>query len=306
MKILLTGKNGQVGWELQRTLPTLGDVIAVDRQGMDLANPDSIRNAIRATRPDLIVNAAAYTAVDKAESEPELAMAINGIAPGIMAEEAKRLGAAMIHYSTDYVFDGTKASPYTEEDAPNPLNVYGKTKLAGEQAVQAAGIPHLIFRTSWVYGLRGKNFLLTILRLAQERDELKIVDDQVGAPTWSRMIAEATAQILAQRLMPIAHNPLRIAEVSGLYHLTSAGQTSWHGFARAILGHPGLAAIKPLPRLVAIPGSDYPLPAPRPSNSGLNNKKMQQIFGLALPAWDAALTLCCQGMNAPPESGGAA
>jgi dTDP-4-dehydrorhamnose reductase len=296
-KILLVGKNGQVGWELQRTLATLGEVIAVDRRGMDLANPDSIRSAIRAIRPDLIVNAAAYTAVDKAESEPELAMAINGTAPGIMAEEAKRLGAAMVHYSTDYVFDGTKASLYAEEDAPNPLNVYGKTKLAGEQAVQAAGIPHLIFRTSWVYSLRGKNFLLTILRLAQERDELKIVDDQVGAPTWSRLIAEATAQILAQRRV-------NLSEISGLYHLTSAGRTSWHGFARAILAHSGLAAVKPLARLTAIPGADYPLPAPRPGNSGLNNKKMQQVFGLALPAWDAALALCCQEMNAPPESGG--
>ena len=202
MKILLTGKNGQVGWELQRTLTTLGDVVAIDRKGMDLANPDSIRNTIRAVRPDLIVNAAAYTAVDKAESEPELAMAINGIAPGIMAEEAGRLGAAMVHYSTDYVFDGTKTTPYTEGDILNPINVYGKTKLAGEQAVQAAGIPHLIFRTSWVYGLRGRNFLLTILRLAKEWDELKIVDDQIGAPTWSRMVAEATATILAQCLFP--------------------------------------------------------------------------------------------------------
>lgn len=295
--ILLVGKNGQVGWELQRTLATLGEVVAVDRQGMDLADPDSIRSAIRVARPNLIVNAAAYTAVDKAESEPELAMAINGTAPGIMAEEAKRLGAAMIHYSTDYVFDGTKASLYAEEDAPNPLNVYGVTKLAGEQAVQAAGIPHLIFRTSWVYGLRGKNFLLTILRLAQERDELKIVDDQVGAPTWSRLIAEATAQILAQR-------GTNLSEVSGLYHLTSAGRTSWHGFARAILDHSGLVAVKPLARLTPIPGADYPLPAPRPGNSGLSNKKMQQVFGLALPEWDAALALCCQEMPAPPESGG--
>jgi dTDP-4-dehydrorhamnose reductase len=224
-------------------------------------------------------------------------MAINGIAPGIMAEEAKRLGAAMVHYSTDYVFDGTKASFYAEEDAPNPLSVYGKTKLAGEQAIQAAGISHLIFRTSWVYGLRGKNFLRTILRLAQERDELKIVDDQVGAPTWSRLIAEATAQILAQRRA-------NLSEVSGLYHLTSAGRTSWHGFARAILDHSGLVTVKPLARLTPIPGADYPLPAPRPGNSGLNNKKMQQVFGLALPEWDAALALCCQEMPAPPESGG--
>lgn len=297
MKILLTAKNGQVGWELQRTLATLGEVVAVDRRAMDLASPDSIRNVIRAVQPELIVNAAAYTAVDKAESEPDLAMAINGTAPGVMAEEARRLGAAMVHYSTDYVFDGTNATHYAEEDAPNPINVYGRTKLAGEQAVQAAGIPHLIFRTSWVYGLRGKNFLLTILRLAQERDELKIVDDQIGAPTWSRLIAEATAQILAQR-------GANLSEVSGLYHLTSAGQTSWHGFARSILDHSGLPAGKPLARLVPIPGVDYPLPAPRPCNSRLNNEKLQQVFGLALPAWDAALALCCEEMTAPPESGG--
>ncbi|MDO9064018.1 MAG: dTDP-4-dehydrorhamnose reductase, partial [Sulfuricella sp.] len=229
MKILLIGKNGQVGWELQRTLATLGDVVAIDRQGMDLANPDSIRSAIRIIRPDLIANAAAYTAVDKAESEPELAMAINGIAPGIMAEEAKRLGAAMIHYSTDYVFDGTKTSPYTEEDAPNPLSVYGKTKFAGEQAILAVGIPHLIFRTSWVYGLRGRNFLQTILRLAKERDELKVVDDQIGAPTWSRMIAEATSQILAQSFLPLTPHPSLLTQYGGIYNLTAAGRTSWCG-----------------------------------------------------------------------------
>ncbi|MDD5329858.1 MAG: dTDP-4-dehydrorhamnose reductase [Sulfuricella sp.] len=285
MKILLIGKNGQVGWELQRTLATLGEVVAVGRQGMDLTDSDSIRHAIRSAGPDLIVNAAAHTAVDKAESEPDLAMAINGVAPGIMAEEAGRLGAAMVHYSTDYVFDGARTTPYTEEDAPNPLSVYGKTKLAGERAVQAAGIPHLIFRTSWVYGLRGRNFLLTVLRLAKERDELKIVDDQFGAPTWSRMIAEATAQILAQRK--------DLNEVGGLYHLTAAGQTSWHGFTRAILDH----AAKPSPRLVAIPTADYPLPAPRPRNSALDNTKMRQAFGLALPAWDAALALCSQELT---------
>jgi dTDP-4-dehydrorhamnose reductase len=284
MKILLTGKNGQVGWELQRTLATLGEVVAVDRQGMDLADPDSIRAAIRAIRPNLIVNAAAYTAVDKAESEPDLAMAINGIAPDIMAEEAKRLGAAMVHYSTDYVFDGTKASPYTEDDIPNPINVYGKTKLAGEQAVQAAGIPHLIFRTSWVYGLRGRNFLRTILRLANERDELKIVDDQIGAPTWSRMIAEATGQVLSQDSSPLTMK-------SGIYNLTAAGRTSWHGFTRAILenlsGH-----LQPLPHLVPITTPEYPLPAPRPPYSVLSSAKFIQTFGVALPAWDASLTLC--------------
>lgn len=285
MRILLTGKNGQVGWELQRTLATLGDVVAVDRQGMDLANPDSIRKAIRAIRPDLIVNAAAYTAVDKAESEPDLTMAINGIAPGIMAEEAKRLGAAMVHYSTDYVFDGTKISPYTEEDVPNPLSVYGKTKLAGEQAVQAAGIPHLIFRTSWVYGMRGRNFLLTILRLAKERDELKIVGDQIGAPTWSRMIAEATAQILAQRRAGLG-------EASGLYNLTAAGRTSWHGFANAILESTALQGAHPMPKLIPITTPEYPLPATRPLNSMLSSAKLNRTFGVILPAWDASLTLC--------------
>jgi len=307
-KILLVGKNGQVGWELQRTLATLGDVVAIDRQGMDLANPDSIRNTIRTIRPDLIVNAAAYTAVDKAESEPELAMAINGIAPGIMAEEAKRLGAAMVHYSTDYVFDGTKTSPYTEEDTPNPISVYGKTKLAGEQAVQSAGVPHLIFRTSWVYGLRGGNFLLTILRLAKERDELRIVDDQIGAPTWSRMIAEVTSQVLAQILMPIAHHPLRIAEVSGLYHLTATGQTSWYGFAKAILESMSLQGVRsslithhPMPKLIPIATPEYPLPAIRPKNSLMLSEKIMPIFGLVLPDWRDTFEICMENFSATTD-----
>lgn len=202
-RILLIGKNGQVAWELQRTLATLGEIITVGREQLDVANAASIRQVIRETKPQIIVNATAYTAVDKAEAEPELAMQVNGVAPGIMAEEAKRLDALLVHYSTDYVFDGTKQGAYVEEDVPNPLSVYGKTKLAGEQAIQATGAKHLILRTSWVYGARGKNFLLTILRLAKERPELKIVDDQIGAPTWSRMIAEATAQILAQCFSPL-------------------------------------------------------------------------------------------------------
>ena len=223
-RILLTGKNGQVGWELQRTLAPLGEVVVLDRRQLDLSDPDQIRERVREISPDLIVNAAAYTAVDRAEAEPEPAMAVNGTAPGLLAEEAKRIGAAIIHYSTDYVFDGAKTTPYTEEDAPNPLNVYGRTKLAGEQAVQAAGVPHLILRTSWVYGMRGKNFLLTILRLAREREELKIVDDQIGAPTWSRTIAEATAQILTSGAWPVSG-------ASGIYHLTASGSTSWYGFA---------------------------------------------------------------------------
>lgn len=213
-KILLTGSNGQVGWELQRTLATLGEVIALDRHGMDLVSPDSIRRTIREIKPSLIVNAAAYTAVDKAEFEPELAMAINGIVPGILAEEAKRLGDAVIHYSTDYVFDGSKNTPYTEEGAPNPLNVYGKTKLAGEQAIQAVGTPHLIFRTSWVYGARGKNFLLTILRLVRERDEIKVVNDQIGVPTWSRVIAQSTAHILTH----VSCHEKVLQDYSCIYH----------------------------------------------------------------------------------------
>lgn len=280
MRILLTGKNGQVGWELERTLATLGDVVAFDRQGLDLSNPNSIRRAIREIQPQLIVNPAAYTAVDRAESEPELAMAINGTAPGIMAEEAKTLRAAIVHYSTDYVFDGGNATPYTEDDAPRPLNVYGKTKLAGEQAVRATGVPHLIFRTSWVYGARGKNFLLTVQRLAREREELKIVDDQVGAPTWSRMIAEATAQILAQR-------GTGLSDVSGVYNLTAAGQTSWCGFAAAIV-----ANTQGRPKVTPIPTSAYPLPAPRPLYSLLSGDKLRETFGLGLPAWDASLALC--------------
>ena len=306
MKILLTGKNGQVGWELQRTLAPLGQVVAVDRQMLDLSKPDSIRSVIREVKPDLIVNPAAYTAVDKAESEPELAMAVNGIAPGIMAEEARKLGAAMIHYSTDYVFDGSKTSAYTEEDLPNPINVYGKTKLAGEQAIQAAGIPHLILRTSWVYGMRGKNFLLTILRLAQERDELKIVDDQVGAPTWSRMIAEATAQIAAQSCLPLtAHRftPVReplaplpagmplagtpLAQYGGIYNLTAAGRTSWCGFTKAILEKAQLGT-----RVTPIATVEYPLPALRPPYSLLSNHKLSKVFGIRLPAWDDSLAMC--------------
>lgn len=296
MKILLTGKNGQVGWELQRTLAPLGKVVALDRQALDLADPAAIRALIREVKPALIVNPAAYTAVDKAESEPELAMAVNGIAPGIMAEEAKRLGAAMVHYSTDYVFDGGKTTPYTEIDVPNPVNVYGKTKLAGEQAIQATGIPYLILRTSWVYGPRGKNFLLTILRLAGERDELKIVDDQIGAPTSSRMIAETTAQILAQCFSPLADFSSLITQNSGLYHLTAAGQTSWHDFAAAILESRIRATGVVGPRLTPIPTNAYPLPAPRPLYSLMANDKLQRTFGVSAPAWQIGLSLCMEEM----------
>lgn len=299
-KILLTGKNGQVGWELQRTLASLGNVIAVGHREMDLADPDSIRKIIREVRPGLIVNAAAYTAVDKAESEPDLAMAVNGVAPGVMAEEAKRLNAAVIHYSTDYVFDGAKEHFYVEDDAPNPLNVYGRTKLAGEQAIQAAGVPHLILRTSWVYGARGRNFLLTILRLAREKIELKIVVDQVGAPTWARLLAEVTSQMVVQHASPLCRQAVPISDVSGIYHAVPAGSTSWHGFAAKILenasGHTGQ---KP-PKLVPIPTSDYPLPAVRPRNSCLSNEKLVRTFGLTIASWEDFLAMCLQEMHGAP------
>lgn len=292
MKILVTGRNGQVGWELQRTLAPLGEVVALDRQALDLRNPDAIRAVVREVRPHLIVNPAAYTAVDKAESEAEVAQAVNGVAPGILAEEAKRLGAALIHYSTDYVFDGSKNGAYREEDAPCPINVYGKTKLAGEDAVRAVGVPHLILRTSWVYGVRGKNFLLTMRRLGKEREELKIVADQTGAPTWSRLIAEATAHIAAQRLT-------RLQELDGIYNFTASGSTSWHGFAAAIFAHAQAGAQEPanIPRLIPITTSEYPLPAPRPPNSVLCGDKLRREFGLVMPDWRDNLNLCLDDLT---------
>ena len=303
-RILLIGKNGQVGWELQRTLAALGEVLAVDRQGMDLTDPDSIRRVIRDSRPDLIVNAAAYTAVDKAESEVDMATAINGNAPGIMAEEAKRLGIALVHYSTDYVFDGAKTQPYVEDDPVNPLGVYGASKLAGEQAIQAVGAQHLIFRTSWVYGARGKNFLLTMLRLSKEREELKVVADQAGAPTWSRMIAVMTGQVLACIAAPNLRKGLSMSDVSGTYHLTGSGVTSWFGFTQAILENvthrtivDARSAPPRLPRLVPITTSDYPTPAKRPKNSQMSNAKLTSVFGLVSPAWDSQLHLCMRDVS---------
>ena len=292
MKILLTGKNGQVGYELERSLQGLGEVVAVDRSQMDLSDLQQVRDVIRSVKPDLIVNPAAYTAVDKAESEPELAMRVNGEAPAVMAEEARKLGAAMIHYSTDYVFDGTKAGAYVETDAPCPVNVYGASKLAGEQAIQAAGIPHLILRTSWVYGMRGKNFLLTVLRLAQERDELRIVGDQFGSPTWCRTIADTTALLVA-RLDGLGEArgfalPGTQQDLSGIYHLTSQGRTSWHGFTEAILRQAGVSK-KPV--VTPIATSEYPLPARRPMNSELSCARLQALQ-LALPEWQVALDLC--------------
>ncbi len=289
--ILLTGKNGQVGWELQRTLAPLGKVVALDAGELDLADADAIRQTVRSIRPDIIVNPAAYTAVDKAENEPDLAQAVNGTAPGVFAEEAQRINAWLVHYSTDYVFDGTKSGPYTETDCPNPQSVYGRTKLAGEEAMRAVGEKHLILRTSWVYGSRGHNFMLTMLRLAKERPELRIVEDQVGAPTWCRSLAEITAQVLAQLCAPGLEDAERM---SGTYHVTSSGRVSWHGFAAEILNR---AAVQPLPRLVSIPSVEYPTPAVRPKNSELSNDKLNHTFGLAVGDWRDNLQLCLQEMQ---------
>lgn len=293
MKILLTGRSGQVGYELERSLQGLGEIAALDRTQIDLADPDSVRSVIRNIRPDLIVNPAAYTAVDKAESEIGLALRINGEAPGVMAEEAKKLGAAMIHYSTDYVFDGSKNGPYTEDDAPNPVNAYGRSKLVGERAIAACGIPHLIFRTSWVYGMRGNNFLLTVQRLAQEHDELRIVNDQHGAPTWCRTIADTTAHVVAS--LCAGDNNLGIDQnlwraKSGVYHLTAQGQTTWYGFAQTIVAN---KSIYRKPVVTPIKTQEYPLPAKRPSNSVLCCERLMRTF-CRLPTWDNALRLCLE------------
>ncbi|MHB1214946.1 MAG: dTDP-4-dehydrorhamnose reductase [Thiobacillus sp.] len=289
-RILLTGANGQVGWELQRSLSSLGTVVALDSKIMNLADAEAVRQKVREIAPSIIVNPAAYTAVDQAEREAELAHAVNAVAPGVLAEEAGTLGALLVHYSTDYVFNGSGATPWREDDACDPLNVYGATKLAGERAIQATGCRHLIFRTSWVYGARGSNFLLTMRRLMRERLELKIVADQIGAPTWCRDLAEATALVLSQVGSPMS-GPAQ-ADPWGIYHMTNAGETSWHGFAEAIqaLDAPGETPA----RLLPIPSSDYPTPAQRPLNSRLNNDRLERTFGLRLQDWRAALALCVE------------
>lgn len=285
MRILVTGCQGQVGHALTRSLQGLGDIIALDRSQLDLGNADVLRTAMRELQPGIVINAAAYTAVDAAESDAPLAFRINAEAPRVLAEETERLGAVLIHYSTDYVFDGSKEEAWLEDDMAAPLSVYGRSKLAGEQAIADVGGAHLILRTSWVYGLTGKNFLLTMLRLADTRDDLSIVDDQIGAPTWSGSLAEATASMIRD-----VGEPAQFAPLSGIYHLCAGGHTSWFGFAQAIFAHPSLAK---KPRLHPIPSAGYPTPAARPKNSILNTDKFRRTFG-DLPAWDDALAACLQ------------
>jgi dTDP-4-dehydrorhamnose reductase len=296
-RILLTGKTGQIGAELAILLPHLGEVIAPDRHEMNLANPTDISRVIREVRPHLVVNAAAYTAVDQAEKEEAIARAINAEAPAQMAEEAKKVGAGIVHYSTDYVFDGSRNFPYQESETPNPVSVYGKTKFAGEQAIRDTGLPHLILRTAWVYATRGRNFLLTILRLASQQEELRIVRDQIGAPTWCREIARGTVSIL-ERSLRVRGTQLSLSENTGTYHMTAEGATSWYEFACTILeeaakapqnlswfvsatnGRPILAR-----RIVPITTAEYPTAASRPPYSVLSNSLLTQTFALQLPDW---------------------
>jgi dTDP-4-dehydrorhamnose reductase len=281
--ILIIGKIGQVGWELRRTLASLGRVVSVDFPDIDLTDGKSIVQWVHETRPQVIVNAAAYTAVDKAESESEKCNLINGVAPGILAEEARKLSALLVHYSTDYIFDGTKTTPYTETDSPNPLGAYGRSKLAGDQAVEQVDGNHLIFRLCWVYGARGQNFMLTMMRLAREREKLRVVRDQFGCPTWSRMIAETTALALKQAVADPEPDAFK-----GVYHLAASGQTNWHAFAEAIVKQMP-AEGKKCQQIEAITTAEYPLPAKRPSYSILSCEKLQRTFGLRLPDWEESL-----------------
>jgi len=284
MKILLLGKNGQLGWELQRSLAPLGELIALDRHSQegcgDLADLQGLAKTVQMLRPDLIVNAAAYTAVDKAESEPELARMINALAPGVLAQEASKLGAWLVHYSTDYVFDGSGSRPWLETDMPAPLSVYGQTKLEGEQLIQAALPNHLIFRTSWVYAARGGNFAKTMLRLAQERERLTVIDDQWGAPTGAELLADVSAHAIRQAM--------KRPQDAGIYHLAASGETTWNGYAKHVLAQTGRAqtAIKLVAKeVVAVPTSAFSTPARRPLNSRLDTGKLQATFGLSLPPW---------------------
>ncbi len=292
MKILLTGSQGQVGWELARSLLPLGELICANRSQADLSDLDALRAFIQLHRPDVIVNAAAYTAVDKAESESHLAFLINAKAPEILAKEAKKTGALLIHYSTDYVFDGTKINPYTEEDATNPINVYGQSKLAGEKAIQAADPDHLILRTSWVYASRGQNFLKTILRLAADREQLNIVADQIGTPTWARLIAETTTHVIKQSISERYQGQFK----SAVYNLSSTGTTTWFDFATLIVNLARQQSKCDIKNQLInpIPATDYPLPAKRPANSKLQCGRLEQHFDLHMPAWESSVKLCME------------
>ncbi len=286
MKILLTGQNGQVGWALSPGLAALGELRAVDQPAFDLARPDTMIALLREFTPDVIVNPAAYTAVDRAESERDAAFAVNGAAPGLLAEEARRLGALLIHYSTDYVFDGGKDTPYVESDSPAPLNVYGASKLEGERAIAASGCRYLILRTSWVYGTHGQNFLLSMLRLGRERPQLRVVDDQIGAPTWAGSLAEMSLALLQDEIAGRA--------ASGLYHATDGGETSWYGFAQEIFKHATIET-----PILPIPTTEYPTPARRPRNSRLNNDKRLAVSSTQMQrAWRESLSECMRRLGA--------
>jgi dTDP-4-dehydrorhamnose reductase len=294
MRILLLGRDGQVGWELARLLQPSAELSAPRRDELDLAQSDQLRAAIRDLRPEIVVNAAAYTAVDAAEKDEAMAAAINAHAPRVLAQEAARLGALLVHYSTDYVFDGSKGSPYHEDDPANPASAYGRTKLAGEQAIRAGGCRHLILRTSWIYAARGKNFVLTMLRLANERDELRVVADQVGSPTKARSLAEATVQML-NVIVPSPHaergERVRVRG-GGIYHITAANHTSWHAFAERIVERGAALGLCRKVPVRAITTAEYPTPAKRPAYSVLSNDRLAADFGIRLPAWQDALDDC--------------
>jgi dTDP-4-dehydrorhamnose reductase len=285
-RILITGAEGQLGWELRRTFAAMGEIVALDRKGLDLASPDAIRERCRRIEPSLILNAAAYTAVDKAESEAELAMSINGIAPGVLAEEANRLDVPLIHYSTDYVFGGTANAPYRETEATQPQSVYGRTKLAGEQAVTAIAKRYLVLRTSWLYGNRRQNFFLTMQRLAKERDELRVVADQTGSPTWVHAVS-----VLSGQCVRADGGKAELTIPNGIYHLTATGSTSWHGFASAILAAMP-AGGKRAQRVVPLTTAEYPTPARRPAYSVLSVEKLERALGVSIDDWRLQLANC--------------